>query len=275
MAKRKPSNHRKAAKSTPFHSKPPASGENGEEMVQIYGQHAVRAALQNRSRRLLSLYATENAAQGLKAEIDAARLQPKIVKPAEIAAMLPPDIVHQGLLLSCSVAHQPALEDVAAQGGLLVLLDQVSDPRNVGAIFRAAAFFGAAAIVTTRRHAPPPAGALAKTASGALENLPYIMIANLARALETLQEFNYLTVGLDELGETLIDAVPRDQPLAIVMGAEGKGLRRLTRENCQMLARLPAAQTQSTGAFTTLNVATATAVSLYALTRPPVLPGGG
>ena len=264
MAKRKPSNHRKAAKSTPFHSKPPASGENGEEVVQIYGQHAVRAALQNRSRRLLSIYATENAAQGLKAEIDAARLQPKIVKPAEIAAMLPPDIVHQGLL-----------EDVAAQGGLLVLLDQVSDPRNVGAIFRAAAFFGAAAIVATRRHAPPPAGALAKTASGALEKLPYIMIVNLARALETLQEFNYLTVGLDETGETLIDAVPRDRPLAIVMGAEGKGLRRLTRENCQMLARLPAAQTQSTGAFTTLNVATATAVSLYALTCPPVLPGGG
>ena len=230
--------------------------------------------LQNRSRRLLSLHATENAAQGLKAEIDAARLQPKIVKPAEIAAMLPPDIVHQGLLLSCSVAHQPSLEDVAAQGGLLVLLDQVSDPRNVGAIFRAAAFFGAGAIVTTRRHAPPPAGALAKTASGALEKLPYVLVANLARALETLAAFDYLTVGLDETGETLIDAVPRDRPLAIIMGAEGKGLRRLTRENCPNAGAPAGHGRQSTGAFTTLNVATATAVTLYALTRP-ALPGGG
>ncbi|MGB0343590.1 MAG: TrmH family RNA methyltransferase [Parvibaculales bacterium] len=268
MAKRKPSNHRKAAKSTPFHNKPFSPSENGEEIVQIYGQHAVRAALQNRSRRLLSLHATDNAARELQTEIDAARLQPKIVKPGALAAMLPPDIVHQGLLLSCSVPHQPSLEDIAAQGGLLVLLDQVSDPRNVGAIFRAAAFFGAGAIVTTRRHAPPPAGALAKTASGALENLPYVLVANLARALETLAAFDYLTVGLDETGETLIDAVPRDRPLAIIMGAEGKGLRRLTRENCQMLARLPATERQSGRAFTTLNVATATTVTLYALTRP-------
>jgi len=268
MAKRKPSNHRKTAKSSRSGDRAHASAAKGEDIFQIYGQHAVRAALQNRARRLLGLHATENAAQGLKAEIAAAGLTPKIIKPTEMAAMLPPDIVHQGLILSCSAPEQPALEDVAAQGGLIILLDQVSDPRNVGAIFRAAAFFGATAIVTTRRHAPSPAGALAKTASGALEKLPYIMIANLARALETLGDFGYLTVGLDETGETLIDAVARDRPLAIVMGAEGKGLRRLTREHCALLARLPAADSVPGDGFTTLNVATATAVTLYALTRP-------
>ncbi|MDB2431692.1 hypothetical protein N9W88_01445 [Alphaproteobacteria bacterium] len=148
-------------------------------------------------------------------------------------------------------------------GKSLLVLDQVSDPRNVGAILRAAAVFGAGGIILPRRNSPPPAGTLAKTASGALEVVPLVTVTNLARALETLHKAGYMSVGLDERGDTLIGDVPKDRPLAVVMGAEGPGLRRLTRETCDMLARLPVADDAG---FATLNVATATAVTLYALT---------
>jgi 23S rRNA (guanosine2251-2'-O)-methyltransferase len=157
------------------------------------------------------------------------------------------------------------LADLAASGKSLLVLDQVSDPRNVGAILRAAAVFGAGGIILPRRNSPPPAGTLAKTASGALEVVPLVTVTNLARALETLHKAGYMSIGLDERGDTLIGDVPKDRPLAVVMGAEGPGLRRLTRETCDMLARLPVADDAG---FATLNVATATAVTLYALTAP-------
>jgi 23S rRNA (guanosine2251-2'-O)-methyltransferase len=132
---------------------------------------------------------------------------------------------------------------------------------------RAAAVFGASGIVMTRHNSPPAMGSLAKTASGALEIIPMVEVTNLARALRELQKAGYLTVGLDETGTDLIDEVSRDGPLACVMGAEGSGLRRLTRETCDILARLPAASRDDGTAFATLNVATAAAVTLYALTR--------
>lgn len=228
----------------------------------IYGSHAVRAAVDNPQRHIKNLYLTENAAHELAETLAKRNIQAQISKPQKLASLLPPDAVHQGMVLETAPLPEPDLADLAASGKLLLLLDQVSDPRNVGAILRAAAVFGAGGIILPRRNSPPPSGALAKTASGALEVVPMVPVTNLARALETLHKAGYMSVGLDERGDTLIGNVPKDRPLAVVMGAEGPGLRRLTRETCDMLARLPVADDAG---FATLNVATATAVTLYAL----------
>ena len=228
----------------------------------IYGSHAVRAAVDNPKRHIKNLYLTENAAHELAETLAKRNIQAQISKPQQLASLLPPDAVHQGMVLETEPLPEPDLAGLAASGKLLVLLDQVSDPRNVGAILRAAAVFGAGGIILPRRNSPPPSGTLAKTASGALEVVPLLAVANLARALETLHKAGYMSVGLDERGDTPIGDVPKDRPLAVVMGAEGSGLRRLTRETCDMLARLPVADDAG---FATLNVATATAVTLYAL----------
>ena len=228
----------------------------------IYGSHAVRAAVENPKRHIKNLYLTENAAHELAEMLARRKITPEIMKAQQLAALLPADAVHQGMVLETVPLIEPDLADLAASGKLLLLLDQVSDPRNVGAILRAAAVFGAGGIILPRRNSPPPSGALAKTASGALEVVPMAQVTNLARALDTLHKAGYMSVGLDERGDTLIGDVPKDRPLAVVMGAEGPGLRRLTRETCDMLARLPVADDAG---FATLNVATATAVTLYAL----------
>ena len=228
----------------------------------IYGSHAVRAAVENPKRHIKNLYLTENAAHELAEMLARRKITPEIRKAQQLAALLPADAVHQGMVLETVPLIEPDLADLAASGKLLLLLDQVSDPRNVGAILRAAAVFGAGGIILPRRNSPPPSGALAKTASGALEVVPMAQVTNLARALDTLHKAGYMSVGLDECGDTLIGDVPKDRPLAVVMGAEGPGLRRLTRETCDMLARLPVADDAE---FATLNVATATAVTLYAL----------
>ena len=228
----------------------------------IYGSHAVRAAVDNPQRHIKNLYLTENAAHELAETLAKRNIQAQISKPQKLASLLPPDAVHQGMVLETATLPEPDLADLAASGKSLLLLDQVSDPRNVGAILRAAAVFGAGGIILPRRNSPPPSGALAKTASGALEVVPMVPVTNLARALETLHKAGYMSVGLDERGDTLVGNVPKDRPLAVVMGAEGPGLRRLTRETCDMLARLPVADDAG---FATLNVATATAVTLYAL----------
>jgi len=229
----------------------------------IYGSHAVRAAVENPLRLIKRLFLTENAAHELAETLARRKIIAEIKKPQELAALLPADAVHQGMVLDTAPLVEPDLADLAALGKPLIVLDQVSDPRNVGAILRAAAVFGAGGIILPRRNSPPPSGALAKTAVGALEVVPMASVANLARALETLHKAGYMSVGLDERGETLIGDVPKNRPLAIVMGAEGPGLRRLTRETCDILACLPVADNAG---FATLNVATATAVTLYALT---------
>ena len=260
MTKRKPNHHRNKRKS--------ASGKNDDGGPPlIYGTHAVRAALANEKRAITALYATQNAANELSDVLRQRGIQAHLKTGGELAQLLPPDAVHQGLVLDCAPLPPVSLDEVVATGKTLVLLDQVSDPRNVGAILRAAAVFGAAAVIVTRRNSPPAGGTLAKTAVGALEVVPLIEVANLARALEELHKAGYMSVGLDEGGEVLIDAVPQDRPLAVVMGAEGPGLRRLTRETCDMLARLPVAEEAEGEAFATLNVAAATAVTLYALSK--------
>ena len=167
----------------------------------MYGWHTVTAALRNPARRLRKLLATENAARRLTDEGVKSAIAPEVVRPSAIAERLLPDAVHQGLYLEADPLPSPAIEDLPAQGVVLVL-DQITDPHNVGAIFRSAAAFAATAIVTTQRHSPDATGALAKAASGALEHVPLVSVQNLARGLAALKQSGFLVVGLDSSGDT-------------------------------------------------------------------------
>ena len=229
----------------------------------LYGQHAVAAALGNPRRRPERLLATANAAERLKRECPAAN--PEIVERDAIEAVLPAGAVHQGLALLAPPLAAPALDELLERlpaAALLVALDQVTDPQNVGAILRSAAAFGAAAVLVPRRHAPPVSGALAKAASGAVEHVPILEVANLDRALQRLKEAGFWCIGLDAAADRSIADARLDARLALVLGAEGSGLRRLTAERCDLLVRLP-----TRGPIGTLNVSNAAAVALYELSR--------
>jgi len=225
----------------------------------LYGWHTVTAALGNPARQIRKFLATENAARRLAGEGIAQT--PEIVRPSAIDERLLPDAVHQGLYLEADPLPSPAIADLPARGIVLVL-DQITDPHNVGAIFRSAAAFAATALVTTERHSPDAAGALAKAASGAIELVPLVAVQNLARALADLRERGFLLVGLDSEGEADLADLPLKAPLALVLGAEGKGLRQLTRETCDKLARIDVP-----GAIKSLNVSNAAALSLYVASR--------
>lgn len=235
-------------------------GKHDDERVVLYGWHAVKAALENPARKVLRLMATENAAARLAEENLLARITPDIVRPDAIARLLSADAVHNGLWLQAEPLTAPAIEDLPQQGVVLVL-DQITDPHNVGAIFRSAAAFGVKALITTARHSPEATGALAKAASGALEYVPYVTVQNLARALAALREHGFLTVGLDSEGEADLAEIALSSPLALVLGAEGKGLRQLTRTSCDHVARL-----DLPGEIKSLNVSNAAALSLYIAT---------
>src|SRR3954465_9371561 len=194
--------------------------------VILYGWHTVAAALATPQRRIRKLFLTENAARRLADENIDTRVTPEIVRPSEIDARLGPDAVHQGLLAEVDPLPSPGL-DTLPQEGIVLVFDQITDPHNVGAILRSAAAFAVKAIVTTNRHSPEATGVLAKSASGALEMVPVVTGSNLARALNELNELGFLTVGLDSEGSTDLAAVELRQPLALVLGAEGKGLRQL------------------------------------------------
>lgn len=223
----------------------------------LYGWHTVTAALANPQRTLRKLLATENAARKLADEGFTAKVAPEIVRPDAIAARLPPDAVHQGLYAEADPLPAPAIEELVADG-LVLVLDQITDPHNVGAILRSAAAFAATAIVITARHSPEATGVLAKAASGALEHVAMVTVQNLARALATLKERGFLVVGLDADGEQDFATLPLRAPLALVLGAEGRGLRQLTREICDHRARL-----DLPGAIQSLNVSNAAALALY------------
>lgn len=229
----------------------------------IYGQHAVAAALGNPDRKIRRLVATAEAAERLRKDRPQAR--PEIVDRRDIDSALGPGAVHQGVALLADPLEQPALEEVIATAGenaLIVLLDQVTDPHNIGAVLRSAAAFGALAVAQTERGAPGTTGIVAKSASGALEAIPLVTVTNLARSLEKLQQAGFWIVGLDgEAERTLAAAAPTGR-VALVLGAEGKGLRRLTREHCDLLARLP-----TRPPIASLNVSNAAAVALYELAR--------
>jgi 23S rRNA (guanosine2251-2'-O)-methyltransferase len=222
----------------------------------IYGFHAVREALRSTHRVCLRLMVTQAAAEKLATDIAAKGVPADVVEMDEIAARLPHDSVHQGALLEARPLEPIDIEDLPENGFVLVL-DQITDPHNVGAILRTAAAFGVDAIVTTERHSPALGGVLAKSASGALEHVPMVIVTNLARALEKLGDMNFQRIGLDSEGPDSLEAASLSRPLALVLGAEGKGLRRLSRENCDLLARI-----DMPGPIKSLNVSNACAVAL-------------
>ena len=233
----------------------------------LFGTHAVLAALQNPNRRNRRLLLTAEQARSLTDRLPPTP-QAEIVDRTRIDQLLPGGSVHQGAALLAEPLQEPTLdaacEPIAGQRNIVLLLDQVTDPHNVGAILRSAAAFGARAVITTERHAPEATSVLAKAASGALELVPLVRVVNLARALADLADHGYWRLGLEGTAErTLAEAAP-DAPIALALGAEGTGLRRLTAERCDLLVRLPIAK-----AVESLNVSNAAAIALYELaTRP-------
>jgi 23S rRNA (guanosine2251-2'-O)-methyltransferase len=244
------------------HSRPgnPAR-RTADGIVILYGWHSVRAALENPARRIRRLLATGNAVRRLEAEGVASGVAPELVRPDVIARRLSPDAVHNGLLCEADPLPSPDLDDIEPSGVVLVL-DQITDPHNVGAILRTAAGFAVAAVVTTARHSPEATGVLAKAASGALEYVPVATVQNLARGLSQLRERGYLLVGLDSSGDSDLSDTSLRSPLALVLGAEGKGLRQLTRATCDQVARL-----DLPGRIKSLNVSNAAALALYIATK--------
>ncbi|MGH6975593.1 MAG: 23S rRNA (guanosine(2251)-2'-O)-methyltransferase RlmB, partial [Stellaceae bacterium] len=216
----------------------------------LYGRHAVEAALGNPTRRCLRLIALRETAAEAETLLRGARATPpragvEIVERRALEKLLPNGAVHQGLALAAEPLPAADFESILATAAtpgtpqIIVALDQVTDPHNVGAILRSAAAFGALAVVVPEHGAPSVTGALAKAASGALEDVPLLRVANLSRALEKLKTAGFWSLGLDEQAEQTIAALDLPARVALVLGAEGSGLRRLTREHCDFLARLP------------------------------------
>lgn len=236
------------------------------ETVWLFGLHAVRDALLNPKRQKLRLVLTKNALDKLEEAVAASGMEPEMSDPRKFAAPIDAQSVHQGAALEVKPLDWGRLEDVALGDGAMppriVLLDRVTDPHNVGAILRSAEVFGARAVVSMSRHAAPETGALAKTASGALERQPYVRVRNLADAITELQGMGYLVLGLDGEAEETIEAAvagKTDRAIALVMGAEGPGLRDKTKETCDQLVKI-----DFLGGFGSLNVSNAAAVALYA-----------
>lgn len=232
--------------------------------VWLFGLHAVRDALVNSAREKLRLIVTLNAQTKLADAIAQAGIEAEVVDARRFSAPLDPGSVHQGAALEVKPLDWGSLADVAigAQAPRLILLDRVTDPHNVGAILRSAEVLGASAVIGMRHHAAPETGALAKTASGALERQPYVRVRNLADAIVELQGMGYLVLGLDGEAEQTIEAATagrKDRPIALVLGAEGPGLRQKTRETCDLLVKIDAS-----GTFGSLNVSNAAAIALYA-----------
>ena len=234
------------------------SGRASAGQVRLWGRHAVEAALRNPERRHHKLWATREAIAALDGELPP-DFPVEYADVQDLARLVARDAPHQGLVLECGALDDVFLEDVLGERPIVVL-DQVTDPHNVGAILRSAAAFDAAAIVTQDRHAPPESGVIAKSASGALETVPWVRVVNLARALEEMAEAGYWRIGLaGEAEATLAEALPAG-PVALVLGAEGEGMRHNIAAHCDALARLPISD-----AIESLNVSNAAAVALYAI----------
>lgn len=230
----------------------------------LFGLHAVRDALMNPAREKLKLMVTPNAQAKLEEAIAFSGMVPDVVDPRSFRPPLDPGSVHQGAVLEVKPLDWGRLEEVCIGdvAPRVILLDRVTDPHNVGAILRSAEVLGASAVIGTRHHSAPETGALAKTASGALERQPYLRVRNLADAIRSLQNMGYLVLGLDgEATQTIEGAVKdrQDRPVALVLGAEGPGLRQKTRETVDALVRIDAS-----GQFGSLNVSNAAAIALYA-----------
>lgn len=246
-------------------------GYGAPSSAYIYGVHAVRAGLQNPRRIMQRLLVTENGFESIREAYDAARNdgikvpEPTYVESFDIERLLPRDAVHQGVLLDAQPPEEVFLADIllsAPEHAKILVLDQVTDPHNVGAILRSAAAFGALAVVVQKLHAPDITGTLAKSASGAVEHVPMVKEVNLTRALEQMKEAGFFCIGLAEEGKENLAVLAPTGKVALVLGAEGEGLRRLVAETCDTLAKLP-----TSGPISSLNVSNAAAVALYELTR--------
>ena len=241
------------------------------ETVWLFGLHAVRDALMNPDRERLRLIVTKNAGDKLADAIEASGMTPEMADPRKFPAPIDPNSVHQGAALEVKPLNWGdfASRVIGGEGKMpvVVMLDRVTDPHNVGAILRSAEVFGASAVVGTKHGAAPETGALAKTASGALERQPYLRVRNLAESMEELRKMGFVVLGMDgEATETIEEALAArpERPVALVMGAEGPGLREKTKATCDALVKIPFARD-----FGSLNVSNAAAVALYAtrLTR--------
>ncbi|RWN53948.1 RNA methyltransferase [Mesorhizobium sp.] len=242
---------------------PVLPGETAADgLVRLYGLHTVRAALDNPRRRIKKMLVTRNAAERLAiADLAALPFETEMVEPKDIDKVTGSDAVHQGVLIEAEPL-KPKRLDALGDTTLVLVLDQVTDPHNVGAILRSAVAFGAGALITTARHSPHESGVLAKSASGALEHIDQIEVKNLADALGQLHEAGFQTIGLDSDGPAELEKSFSGEKIALVLGAEGKGLRQKTRETVTTLARL-----DMPGAIRSLNVSNAAAVSLYAASK--------
>jgi 23S rRNA (guanosine2251-2'-O)-methyltransferase len=227
----------------------------------LYGLHTVAAALANPKRKCVKLLATKNAAERIKDEIAASGLAPTEASPKDLDRIVGPEAVHQGMVLEAKPLRQPRLDQIPKEG-VTVFLDQVTDPHNVGAILRSCAAFAVTALITTARHSPEGSGVLFKAASGAYELVPFVKVTNLSRAMDEMREYGFRLIGLDSEAERSIGEIDKAPPLALVLGAEGKGLRELTRKTCDEVVKL-----DLPGAIKSLNVSNAAAISLYALLR--------
>jgi 23S rRNA (guanosine2251-2'-O)-methyltransferase len=233
------------------------------EGLWLYGLHAVKAALANKSRKMLRAVVTEHAAKEIGAGL-LGRVRHETADNETIARLLPPGSVHQGVALNCEPLPRLGLEAALGLASktrrIVLVLDQITDPHNVGAILRSAAAFDVTAVVMQDRHAPPESGALAKAASGAVDIVPVVFVVNIARALEDMQDMGFWRVALTADGEATLKESLQTGDIAIVLGSEGSGIRRLVRENCDQAALIPIA-TES------LNVSNAAAIALYELRR--------
>ncbi|MDB5523902.1 MAG: methyltransferase [Rhizobium sp.] len=229
------------------------------DTVWLYGLHTVKAAIANPDRKILKLMVTQNALARLEiAEGTELPFPVEMVAPHDIDKLVGPDAIHQGVLIEARPLPVRKLDSLKDKP-LLLVLDQVTDPHNVGAILRSAVAFDAGAVVTTERHSPTESGVMAKSASGALELIPYIQITNLANALEELHQLGFQTIGLDSDGPEPLESTLSGKKIALVLGAEGKGLRQKTQATCNNLARM-----DMPGAIKSLNVSNAAAIALYA-----------
>ena len=251
-------------------SRPSRKGTGGDGRLWLYGTHAVGAALANPLRRCRRLLVTAPALQSFQPVAGTGTPEapsPEISERHDIERLLPRDAVHQGMALLVDPLPAVALEDVLSATAdqpntVIVVLDQATDPRNVGAVLRSAAAFDVRAVVVPRRHAPEATGSLAKVASGALESVPVVRTVNLARGLRTIKEAGFWCIGLDARDGTAIAEAELGGRLALVLGAEGSGLRRLTREACDILVRIPLG-----GGVESLNLSASAAIALYEVRR--------
>lgn len=230
----------------------------------IWGWHAVSAALANPAREgPFRVLATAERAKTLQKAGSPHDVRVEVVEAHDVARVLPQGAAHQGVALRAPPLEGVSLEEIAEVGrGFILMLDQITDPQNVGAVFRSAAAFGAAGVVLQDRHAPQLTAALAKAAAGAIEVVPCVRAVNLSRALERLSDLGWRAVGLDGGADETLEAALDDRPTVLVLGSEGEGLRRLVAEHCDTLAKIP-----MPGGFESLNVSNAAAVAMYEASR--------